>query len=419
MFTKERIKQFLVLVVHSALVFGQSFSEIESPDFIKSIVFKSQNETIQFPIVKLGEIFEISFDDLNGDERNYYYRIRYFNHDWSVSNLFQSEYMQGFDNLRIDDYRTSFNTLQPYTHYRLQLPNENTRFLVSGNYILEVYDERDKPVFSRRFLIYDDQAVVAASVYRTRNLAFYQSHQSVQFSISPEQGTFFRDPDKMVHTVILQNEQWDTAITDIKPQYINGNRLEYRYDEETRFEGGNEYLFFDTKDIRITGSNISLVELNRLYESYLNTDFIRRGYPYSYNADINGDFFIRTVEGTEDGAIEADYSWVHFTLSAPKLLDGQEIYVYGKFNNYQLTDENKLYYNPGMETYEAVMLLKQGLYNYKYVAKTPELLLTNALSGSHALTENRYLILVYYREFGERHDALIGVGETSSFEILD
>ena len=81
----------------------------------------------------------------------------------------------------------------------------------------------------------------------------------------------------------------------IKPQYFNGNRLEYRYDKHTRFEGGNEYLFFDTKDIRTTGSNVGSVELNRLYESYLNTNFLRRGYPYSFSSDINGDFFIRTV----------------------------------------------------------------------------------------------------------------------------
>ena len=100
--------------------------------------------------------------------------------------------------------------------------------------------------------------------------------------------------------------------------------MEYRYDEYTRFEGGNEYLFFDTKDIRITGSNVGSVELNRLYESYLNTNFLRRGYPYSFNSDINGDFFIRTIEGMEDEAIEADYSWVHFSLSAPKFLEDRQ-----------------------------------------------------------------------------------------------
>lgn len=419
MFKKLILKQFPFLLIYTNMIFGQTVQETNDASFIKSVVFKSKNDKFQLPIVALGEVFELSFDDLNADERNYYYRIKYFNHDWTPTSLFQSEFMRGFDNIRIENYRTSFNTLQPYTNYKLKLPNEETKFLLSGNYILEVYNDDDILIFSRRFLIYENKVDVGAAVYRSRDLTFYQTHQCIQFSINPEAGKFLRDPENLIHTVILQNEQWNSAITDIKPQYFNGNRLEYRYQKKTRFEGGNEYLFFDTKDIRSTGSNVGSVELNRLYETYLNTNFLRRGYPYSFNADINGDFFIRTLEGSEDEAIEADYSWVHFSLSAPKFLEGQEVYIYGKFNNYQLTDENKMYFNPGLEIYEGIILLKQGFYNYKYVAKSSDQLLTNSLSDSHALTENRYLILVYYSEFGTRNDALIGIGKASSFEILD
>ena len=419
MFKKLILKQFPFLLIYTNMIFGQTVQETNDASFIKSVVFKSKNDEFQLPIVALGEVFELSFDDLNADERNYYYRIKYFNHDWTPTSLFQSEFMRGFDNIRIENYRTSFNTLQPYTNYKLKLPNEETKFLLSGNYILEVYNDDDIMIFSRRFLIYENKVDVGAAVYRSRDLTFYQTHQCIQFSINPEAGKFLRDPENLIHTVILQNEQWNSAITDIKPQYFNGNRLEYRYQKKTGFEGGNEYLFFDTKDIRSTGSNVGSVELNRLYETYLNTNFLRRGYPYSFNADINGDFFIRTLEGSEDEAIEADYSWVHFSLSAPKFLEGQEVYIYGKFNNYQLTDENKMYFNPGLEIYEGIILLKQGFYNYKYVAKSSDQLLTNSLSDSHALTENRYLILVYYSEFGTRNDALIGIGKASSFEILD
>ena len=419
MFKKLILKQFPFLLIYTNMIFGQTVQETNDASFIKSVVFKSKNDKFQLPIVALGEVFELSFDDLNADERNYYYRIKYFNHDWTPTSLFQSEFMRGFDNIRIENYRTSFNTLQPYTNYKLKLPNEETKFLLSGNYILEVYNDDDILIFSRRFLIYENKVDVGAAVYRSRDLTFYQTHQCIQFSINPEAGKFLRDPENLIHTVILQNEQWNSAITDIKPQYFNGNRLEYRYQKKTGFEGGNEYLFFDTKDIRSTGSNVGSVELNRLYETYLNTNFLRRGYPYSFNADINGDFFIRTLEGSEDEAIEADYSWVHFSLSAPKFLEGQEVYIYGKFNNYQLTDENKMYFNPGLEIYEGIILLKQGFYNYKYVAKSSHQLLTNSLSDSHALTENRYLILVYYSEFGTRNDALIGIGKASSFEILD
>lgn len=419
MLRKCGVKHFVFVYSFFQMLLAQNSEKTVYTQFIKSIVFKSQNKEIQFPIVKLGEPFQLHFDDLNGDERNYYYKIKYYNYDWTPSNLFQNEYLDGFDNLRIEEYQTSFNTLQPYTHYKLSLPNDQTQFLISGNYLLEIFNEADEMIFSRKFLIYEEGASVKAAVYRTRDLELYQTHQSIQFSISPPKGEYFRDPQNQLHVTILQNEQWNSALNHLKPQFNSGSRLEYRYDAESRFEGGNEYLFFDTKNIQITSANVSTVELNRLYETYLATNFLRRGYPYSFIQDLDGDFIIQTTQGSENGDIEADYSWVHFSLSSPVLLKDQEIFVYGKFNNYELNEENKMYFNPALETYEGVMLLKQGIYNYKFVAKTPMNELYNVLCGSHALTENRYLILVYYRFFGNQYDSLIGVGNVSSFEIID
>ena len=70
-----------------------------------------------------------------------------------------------------------------------------------------------------------------------------------------------------------------------------------------------------------------------------------------------------------------------------------------------------------MELYEGVLLLKQGFYNYKYVSKAKDFLNKNNISGSHALTENEYLVLVYYRDIGGKFDKLIGVGKTNSFNL--
>ena len=419
MFKNYLLKRFAFIFCFIQTVLAQNSQQQLFLQSIKSIVFKNQTSEIQFPVQKLGEPFELHFDDLNGDERNYYYKIKYFNHDWTPSNLFQNEYLKGFDNLRIENYQTSFNTLQPYTHYQLDLPNDQTEFLISGNYLLEIYNESDEMVFSRRFLIYEEGTTVNAEVFRTRDLQYYKTHQNIQFSIIPPKGEFFRDPQNQLHVTILQNEQWNSAINSLKPQYNDGSRLEYRYDTESSFYGGNEYLFFDTKNIQITSANVSMVKLNRLYETYLTTNYLRRGYPYSFTQDLNGDFIIRTLQGSENGNIEADYSWVHFSLSTPVVFKDQEVYIYGKFNNYDLNETNKMYYNPALEIYEGIILLKQGVYNYKFIAKTPKSNLYNEISGSHALTENRYLIFVYYRYFGNLYDSLIAVGKTSSFEIFD
>ena len=153
-----------------------------------------------------------------------------------------------------------------------------------------------------------------------------------------------------------------------------------------------------------------------MYQHYLYLDVPREREAYTYFPDINGDFSINTLQGANPD-IEADYSVVYFSLAKQYELNDEEIFIYGKFNNYALTDENKMIYNPSLEVYEGILFLKQGFYNYKYIIKQNDKLNKNALSGSHSLTENDYLILVYYRNIGAQYDALIGIGMINSFEL--
>ena len=385
------------------------------PNNIKSVKFFGADSTENFPVIAIGQKITLIFDDLNGNEADYYFKVKHFNHDWNRSKLFQNEYLEGFDNLRVDNYNTSFNTLQTFTHYRLVLPNENIQFKVSGNYLLEIYDSFDELVFSRRFCIYEEKSTIRSGVYRPQNMDRFNTHQSLHFSVTPSEGTF-RNPDQTVFIHLLQNRQWDSDLLVLKPQYFSGSTLEYRYEIPTQFEGGNEYYFFDTKDLRITGPNISFTNLDKLYETYLNVNIPRIYQNYTYAPDINGGYEIRNIMRPGDPNIEADYSYVHFSL-ASDYDSNNEVYVYGSFNNYSFSNTNRMYYNPSLEIYEGVLLLKQGFYNYKYVVKNKDRVNKNFFSGSNALAENDYLILVYYRSIGQQYDELIGVGQTNSFQL--
>ena len=402
---------------HTTL-WSQNNIEQNPPDYIQSIRFVKINGETQFPILSKNDKMLLTFDDLQAIDADYYYRISYFNHDWSPSQLFQNEYLDGFDNRRIEDFRSSTNTLQRYTHYELVLPNKDTKFLLSGNYKIEIFDAYDQLMFSRIFLIEETAANVAVGVFRTRNLETFDSHQSVQFSVTPK-GSAFRDPERQVKIVILQNDNWNTAISGLVPQYYNNTSIEYRYDVESRFPGGNEYLFFDTKDLRVTSPNVSFIERSDRYDSYLFTDIIRANLPYTFSPDINGDFEIRTLQGTQEAAIEADYSRVHFSLSAMEAIPNAALYVIGKFCNYQLEERNKMVFNEALGAYEATLLLKQGFYNYNYALRSNDTIDYQIIGGNFAQTENRYLVLVYYRNFGDLYDRLIGTGIGSSFQLLN
>ena len=410
------LKQILFILC-SFPVFGQVQEEIPAPANIRSVIFKGPTED-QFPLIQLGEPLYLEFDDLLANEQDYYYKIVHCNYDWTVSDLLKSQYLNGVDNQRITDYENSYNTLQPYSNYRLAIPNDNVRLRVSGNYLIEVYNGYNELQFSRRFIVYQDQVQVGATVKRSRDFEFLNERQVVQFSINASDAGLV-NPKQEVKAVILQNYHWPTALYNIRPQYTLGNELVYRYDQETSFPGGNEYLNFDTKDLRAPSAAIARIEFFDVYHHYLFTDRYRNKDPYTYFPDINGDFVIRTLQG-ENNSREAEYTDVHFSLPYTAGLQTDDVYVFGKFNNYALEESNRMTYNEENGNMEAVIRLKQGFYNYKYVQLgsegSPEL---NNICGNFHFTENNYLILVYYRNFGDLYDSVIGIGTANSRNITN
>ncbi len=413
--------KYFFLIVAFFLVqslLSQVAEEVEPPYYIKTITFKSNTNESELPILRLGERLQLEFDVLNNEEADFYYVIEHYDYDWTPSRLIKSRYLQGFDDQRIVNYENSFNTYQLYSHYRLQIPNNQTQLLVSGNYMMKIFDENGELMFSRKFMVYEDLATVGVAVKRSRDVRFIHQKQSVDISIGSLNLNFV-NPKQTVNVAIVQNNNLKTAITGLKPQYTLGNELLYKYDTETSFWGGNEYLFFENKNVRGANIGVQFFDLKDLYHNYLYTDIVRANRPYTYNPDINGNFLITALD-TDNVDIEADYTVLHFSLQHPEMLSDKNIHVYGNFNNYAITDDTKMTFNPDTNVYETRLLLKQGFYNYKYVMVDKNNNLDEgAISGNFDQTENNYKVLVYYRDLGGLYDKIIGVGEASSTLITN
>lgn len=408
------IKQFFLLFFSFSVV-GQVKEEVNPPPHIKTIIFKGPTED-QFPVVQLGERIVLEFDDLSASEQDYYYKIVHCDYDWTPSQLLKSQYLDGTDNQRIIDYENSYNTLQPYSNYRLTIPNSEVRLKASGNYVLEIYNMYNELQFSRRFVVYQDLVQVGATVKRSRDFNFINEKQVVQFTINTA-GFQVVNPKKEIKVAIVQNHYWPTAIYNVEPQFTIGNELVYKYDKETSFFGGNEFLNFDTKDLRAPSFAIARIEFKELYHHYLFTNQYRYDQPYTYFPDINGDFLVRTLQG-DNVSREAEYSEVHFSLPYSNVLGLNEVYVVGRFNNYDIGEENKMVFNEETGNMELTYPIKQGFYNYKYVVKNESGEVDfNLVSGNFHFTENNYLILVYYRNFGDLYDSIIGIGAANSRDI--
>lgn len=416
---KPFVYHILFIVLAYSSLFSQNEKEVAPPYNIKTISFLQKNNNI-VPIIQLGTPFQLQFDDLFGNEADYYYEIIHCDYDWIPTDIPKNEYLQGYDNQRIMDYTNSLNTLQLYSHYRLTIPNQFTTLRISGNYILKILNHDKEVVFSRKFILYENLVTVPVQIRRARTANNLNSKQNIDFSIRSLTITF-QDPLKRVKTRIVQNGELENGIKNIQPQYTIGNELIYKYDAETQFWAGNEFLFFENKFIRNNGNNIAKVDLNgALYSSYLFPHTARANYPYSFTQDINGGFVV-TNANTENNEIEADYTWVHFTLSAPAFMSNKNIYINGLFNNYSLSEEFKMDYNSKKGIYEKALLIKQGFTNYKYqIADSkgkldPE----NAIDGNFVVTENDYTVLVYYRENSQRYDRVIGIGTGNSIILTN
>ena len=406
------ILPILVCVCVIRVGFSQTKVVVDPPSHIKSVVLNPLRANDYAPIIKLGSSFILSFDDLDAQQEQYRYKIEHYDYNWQSSNLNSTEFLNGFNDDLIRDFENSFNSLQDYTHYSVRIPNDNVSIKISGNYVISVLDEDDELVFSKPFVVYNPLVDVGVSTHRNRDISMINSHQNIQLIIN-HPNLPVNNPTNEVKVAVYQNNDWNTVLKNIKPQFVRGTQLLYKYNSKINFWAGNEFLFFDTKQIRNATNNIYRTELKDIFNTYLYSDEQRFNKPYTLNPDINGNFVLRTIDN-EDVRIEGDYSLVHFNLLAPQKLE-DDVYVYGNYNNWQLNDKNKMEYNSKTKSYQIQLLLKQGFYNYKYVIVNKDGTVNHhVLDGSHFQTENNYTTLVYYRPFGTRYDQVIGVGNGNS-----
>ncbi|MCG9791422.1 type IX secretion system plug protein [Flavobacterium algicola] len=416
------MKKIFTIALLSAFhfLFSQEEKEIAPPFNIKTVSFVQNNANI-VPVLELGSGFQLQFDDLYGNNADYFYEIVHCDYNWIPSEIPKNEYLAGIDSQRIQDITTSFNTLQIYSHFTLSIPNQyTTQLKISGNYILKILNESREMVFSRKFVLYEDLATIPVQVKRARTIDNLNFKHNLDFSITSNVITF-QNPLKNVKVALYQNNDFNKAIKNIAPQYTMGNSLIYKYDSETQFWAGNEFLYFENKSIRFPANYIAKVDSSTdIYSSHLYPNNARANTPYTLYQDVNGNFVVLNANA-EDSTIEADYSWIYFTLSAPSFYLKKDVYITGMFNNYVLGEESKMDFNTKKGVYEKAILIKQGFTNYKYVVADSNHVIDyeNSIDGNFYQTENEYTILAYYRDNTARYERVIGRGTASSTNIVN
>lgn len=364
------------------------------------------------PVIRLGtsDRLNINFDIIGDDVDFLRYKVIHCNADWQPSRLMESEYINNFNEVEIDDYAFSSNTYIHYVNYNISIPNPDLPILHSGNYLLQVFPEyeNDNVLLQARFSISEQKSPIKGGITtktdQGTDTEFQQLFLNLDISSLPD-----INPYQDLIITVTQNNRPETMRMLNHPIRVAQGNVVYEHSPQLIFEAGNEYRRFETVRTDYPGMHVEAVKFDDgIWQAWINKDEARTHKEYSYDSTQHGRFKIDEYNST-DPDLSADYVMVHFTLDPIETQKGI-IFVDGDFTNHQFDESNMMRYDWNDGLYHADIPLKQGSYNYQYVV-VPEnggLPSPRNIEGNKYETQNEYLVQAFLRSPGSRGDRLIG-----------
>ena len=394
---------------------------------IKSIkLFKRGNQT-SLAAIPLGsvEALELHFDDLQTGSKAYSYTYELRNADWSACPLSTMDYIKGFTQNRITQYRPSSVAFTRYIHYQINLPQQNSLPSRSGNYLLKVFENGDtsRLLFSKKLLVYQERAKISGQVQQPFSPNLFRTHQKIVANVNLADLDVY-NPQQQIKLVVLQNYNWQTAQSATVPTFIRNKVYEYSNEDNLIFEAGKEWRWLDLRSFRLQSDRVRSIDYKaNNYDVYPVPDSVRSALRYLFFRDLNGQYIVGADENINPWW-QTDYADVHFTFlpGNAQAFAQNDIYLAGELTNYQFGEQNRMQWDEEKNCYGLTLRLKNGYYNYSYFVKgrqQPLKALTQQPTEGNAWdAENQYVILFYFRAFGGRSDELLGLTELNSLSFI-
>ena len=373
-------------------------------DDIMTLQTVAGDDWLSPPITELdgGETIYISFDEMSHNYRRLIYHIDHCEADWTVSEeLFESDYLQGFNDNPIEDYELSINTIYLYTHYMLEIPNDRCKLKMSGNYRVTVYDDDnpDEKLLEAEFMVLEPLMSVMIEATTNTDIDINKEHQQLSLSLDyDDQRVVY--PEEQIYTVVTQNNREDNKRVNVKPNIKNTEGMRWSHNKELIFDGGNEYHKHEVLDLSHPTLGIDFIDWDG--ENFNVYPFTVTERPnYLYDEDANGSFFIRNSDNIEID-YTCDYSIVHYRIDIDPLLDAHLI-IDGRWATSADRKRYEATYSMTDNQYHISLLQKQGYYSYQFLALRPDgSTYIPPSEGNFFQTENRYQFYVYYKPIGAR-----------------
>lgn len=369
----------------------------------------------QLPVLQLrpaGDVtqLKLEFDLMERAGRPLSVYFYHANRSWR-RDLFASEYLTSFQRDDLLDYATSVGTQVPYVHYSYTFPSDNMGFRISGNYVLRVTEQgrEDEVLFEMPFfitetatpsqLLLDDVFVSGQRFPSVQPLLTFTPPSSLAGNVFDYNVCFVRN------TLFNQARCTDDASLTQQPDLL------FYLQPERSFEPIASDYVLDLRDLR-PGDDIVTVNFTTVpYEVELDTDYAR--FPAtSIEPFLNGQPVIsNAVRDVAEPDLFGEYVEARFRFVPPneQQLPGG-IFLAGSFNGWILDLGNELRWEAVDGHYEGTLLMKQGMYEYRYTS--PNRQTRSALHNNLPRTANQYTAFVYFSDVHLNTDRLLAIQAT-------
>lgn len=364
------------------------------------------------PIIRIGssDRLNINFDIISEDNEYLRYRIIHCNADWQPSRLMESEYLDGFNEISVDDFAFSSNTYIHFVNYNISIPNPELPIIASGNYLLQVFPEyeNEEVILQVRFSVSEELSLIHGGITSRTDKGTNTEYQQLYLDINSSALANI-NPYQDIVVAITQNNRPETQQFINHPTRVENGKIIFEHIPQLIFDASNEYRRFETVRTDYPGMHVDSVKfVNGIWNAWLQPDVARVNKEYVFDSTQHGRFKIDEYNST-DPDLSGDYIMVHFSLDPVNSQRGL-IYVDGDFTNHRFEDFNQLKYDWTDGLYHLSIPLKQGSYNYQYIVipENGNVPTTKSIEGNKYETQNEYLIQVFLRTPGSRGDRLIG-----------
>lgn len=382
-------------------------NQVLPPSRIQSIQLERQGDPSAPPVIRLnsGDHLVLSFDEMSNESRLFTVKITHHNRNWGRSSLIPIDYLASGSQDQISDGRASNVQNPSYMHYTYQFPNNTLSPLVSGNYMLHVYDaDTGDELFSLPFFVSENKNLVTTQVQTLYNEGPgpYQYHQLFSSYRYPD---FVKFPQFNLYVMYAQDRFWGRAreadIKDVSEQGV----LQVHNSRSNLFIANYGFLELNLESFQRPQYEI----LEYRPATTPPTVVLRTDTPtLSTNTGIKPYFKFGQIDNHSD----AHYVNVHFSLNGSKIVDpNARVYLIGSFNNWSIQSGSRMKYDPSSDLFKGSVEIKQGRYNYKYAVVEGNKINDLRLDTNFASTRQEYAVFVYYHDQTRQYDRLLVVND--------